>query len=560
MEHNETPRYLRIYNARMQIRQWVIALVGDEQRAHGVMQQVDHHIVHLVDACNRELDVVLGAALSVPPVQAVPPLAAQARILSYDASKPEAPQRQASEQPPVAATPRQTEASARAVPPKTQPPQMSPPPPVAPLPPVAPAQRVAPSSPPPARRAPAQPAAPAPRAGRPVIVQLPNASAGKPYSAALAEALRLSAPICDARLRGHERTGLVFDVETALLCGVPEEAGEYYFELSFRFADDHTPGPELRRRIQLTVNPDPKSLWKNLPSDREDPYWKPDAAKALLRPARTMVAASQRGRSHAHEGKFRDDDFVIDYLDDSGWYLLVVADGAGTAAASRRGSQRACAEVRAFVREQVGEFFNPGFMVALGAWNSGAGDEESRRTVSDAAYHLIAGAAHAALMGIKQESAQSGLAEKDFATTLLFVLARPIGNRWFVAAYWVGDGGIGIYRRGQEVRVLGEPDGGEFAGQTRFLTTAEVWAPEEIQRRIRLDVVPDFTAIVLMTDGVSDPKFDTETSLKLPERWDAVWGELEPRLQGDAPDAALLDWLDFWSTGNHDDRTIAVLH
>lgn len=548
MEQNEPPLNLRDFRVRQQVHALVDQVTKDLGRTNVVMQRIEPHIQRLVEACNRELDYVLGAALSVPPAHAVPPPATQARIHGYDMTKPET----AAHYPGGSLFPADN-ANPATLPAQGAPPQAMPQP-------VAPAHRIGPASPSPSGRVRPQPAASTPRPVRQPVVQLPNASAGKPYSAPLAEVLRLSAAIRDAHLHGHERTGLAFDAETALLCGVPEEAGEFLFELSYRFAGDHTPGPELRRRIQLTVNPDPKSLWKNLPSDREDPYWKPDAAKALLRPSRTMVAASQRGRSHAHEGRFRDDDFVIDYLDDSGWYLLVVADGAGTAAASRRGSQRACAEVRTFVREQVGAFFNPGFMVALGAWNTGAGDEEARRTVSDASYRLIAGAAHAALLGIKHESAQSGMAEKDFATTLLFALARPIGSRWFVAAYWVGDGGIGIYRRGQEVRVLGEPDGGEFAGQTRFLTTAEVWAPDEIQRRIRLDIVPDFTAIVLMTDGVSDPKFDTETSLKLVERWDALWEELEPLLQGEAPEAALLEWLDFWSTGNHDDRTIAALY
>ena len=65
--------------------------------------------------------------------------------------------------------------------------------------------------------------------------------------------------------------------------------------------------------------------------------------------------------------------------------------------------------------------------------------------------------------------------------------------------------------------------------------------------------------MVLMTDGVSDPKFETDAGLKLLMHWQLLWQDLATPLAAPAPDAALLDWLDFWSRGNHDDRTIALL-
>jgi hypothetical protein len=72
-----------------------------------------------------------------------------------------------------------------------------------------------------------------------------------------------------------------------------------------------------------------------------------------------------------------------------------------------------------------------------------------------------------------------------------------------------------------------------------------------------------------MTDGITDPKFETDANLNRVEKWDALWADLN----GDNADEArvdftdsseqmadqLLKWLDFWSPGNHDDRTIAIL-
>jgi Protein phosphatase 2C len=110
---------------------------------------------------------------------------------------------------------------------------------------------------------------------------------------------------------------------------------------------------------------------------------------------------------------------------------------------------------------------------------------------------------------------------------------------------------------------LSRADSGEFAGQTRFLTMAEVWQDSNgINDRIDFKVTPDITAIVAMTDGVSDPKFETDAKFAEANCWHELWKELaavglEPGNEKAADE--LLDWLGFWSVGNHDDRTLAVL-
>ena len=89
-----------------------------------------------------------------------------------------------------------------------------------------------------------------------------------------------------------------------------------------------------------------------------------------------------------------------------------------------------------------------------------------------------------------------------------------------------------------------------------------------LYQRLRFNIVPDFTALFLMSDGVSDPKFETDANLNNPDKWDNLWNDLinNPEhpvdLSDDNEEAKnqLLDWLDFWSPGNHDDRTIAILY
>ena len=68
-----------------------------------------------------------------------------------------------------------------------------------------------------------------------------------------------------------------------------------------------------------------------------------------------------------------------------------------------------------------------------------------------------------------------------------------------------------------------------------------------------------------MSDGVSDPKFETDANLNNPAKWDALWDDLKQNGvdltdDNEAAKDQLLDWLDFWSPGNHDDRTIAILY
>ena len=114
--------------------------------------------------------------------------------------------------------------------------------------------------------------------------------------------------------------------------------------------------------------------------------------------------------------------------------------------------------------------------------------------------------------------------------------------------------------------MLGMPDEGEYAGQTRFLTMPEIFSdPNKFYQRMNCRIVPDFTALFLMTDGVSDPKFETDANLKSYDKWSELWADLKENgveLIDDNEEAAcqLLNWLDFGSPGNHDDRTIAILY
>jgi len=435
--------------------------------------------------------------------------------------------------------------------------------------PASPTPSTAPSSPtanagkatsPPAPPVKVRPPPPPPPPPKPL--RLPNGNANREYSARLDSLIKI--PVDRLEYLGVWPPGLTLGAD-GVLSGMPQTAGEYSIPWR-RLGVSSTEGEFL-----LTINPDPRSLWKNLPSDRSDPFWKPDAdQRQASSPSAHVAAASVRGRSHAHVGSYRDDDFGM-YLPDGddpfGWHLICVADGAGGSKSSRRGSQVACAVVIEKLRDLLVE--SPADLAAeLDLRSRDASIEEK----SDGAfwtrtlYHVLGTAAAHAQAAVRKEAETLGTSIKDFSTTLLVAIVRRTSKgAWFVGAYWVGDGAIGMWDDGwTSPKLFGEPESGEFAGQTTFFTSEDFSRAESVQRRLRYTLVEDFGFLALMTDGISDPKFPTEQLLKAPEPWAAfqadIGGVLESLKRGDpGTDAQLLAWMDFWSAGNHDDRTLLLL-
>lgn len=352
--------------------------------------------------------------------------------------------------------------------------------------------------------------------------------------------------------------GLSFDADTSEIFGIPSQPGEFDLKVHFQYDPPSPADITPTSTCQLIVNPDPKTLWKNLDSDRTDKYWKEDTDTIYVpgNDGLAMIVASKRGRSHAHAGTFRDDDFKTDIDVLNGWRIMTVADGAGSAKKSREGSKIATRIANESVLKGLKGERGDKLKEALAAYNSDPSKVE--RPVKEELYYLFGNAAREAVQAITTVATTEGVPFKEFSTTLIITVHKKFEFGHFVGAYWVGDGGAGIYLKGQELNVLGKADSGEFAGQTRFLDTAMV-DPTEIMNRIRFKVVQDFTAVIAMTDGITDPKFETDANIENIQMWDALWSDLEPTTIAAKPNEALLDWLDFWSAGNHDDRTIGIL-
>jgi serine/threonine protein phosphatase PrpC len=412
--------------------------------------------------------------------------------------------------------------------------------------------------------------------GKAKPVSLPNGRVNQDYEVPF-DVESLLPGVAEYVFVGLSETGLRYDSENKRIVGKLLAPGSHTFTVHCLRRCWTDGQPVLKREFSIIVNPDPRSLWNQIETPLDCEFYKPDSncaradTAAMLAAAgkagvecKTMLAASQRGRSHAHEGKPRDDDFALHFDPETEWYILTVADGAGSAKYSRRGSEIACATVVDVCRAKIGEHGKEleRFIAEYRESN------DALKPVGDALYNILGTAVFRAYKEIESEAKTMNLPVKNFATTLIVSVCRRFDFGWFIGAFWVGDGGIGVYRRDPPyLKILGEPDGGEFAGQTRFLTMPEIFSPDGFYKRLRFDLMQDFTALVMMTDGVTDAKFETDANLLDIEHWRALMDDLAgANEEGTVVDFAkedadlkLLKWLDFWSKGNHDDRTIAIL-
>ncbi len=394
--------------------------------------------------------------------------------------------------------------------------------------------------------APPAPVPPLPRAK----ISLPNARVGTPFSARVEVRLDNGEPVSVEDVTFPDAFGLYFDKTSGVLSGTPTTSGDITLLVHWRWRD-RPPYPQEQLFI---INPDPRSLWKIVEPPADDRYFKPNIDhRQIVEPGTRIAAASRRGRSHEHVGSFRDDDFAIHHCNESGWSIMLVADGAGSAKNSRRGSQIATRCVADHLVALLSGERGQSLGQQVQNWSS-----EDRQAVGATFIRQFHQASIAAVNAITGEASQLAESVKSYSTTLLATVSLRCGDELFAAAFWMGDGAIAAYGPAGKVRVLGTPDSGEYAGQTRFLD-AEAVADPEFSKRISIGKWPEISHLLLVTDGVSDPWFETDNGLRNADKWDALVAEIAPCL-ADEPHAAerLAEWLNFFSPGNHDDRTIVA--
>lgn len=400
-------------------------------------------------------------------------------------------------------------------------------------------------------------------------LRIPNGTVSKPYEAKLDIEKFAAQDITSFSFEGLEAVGLGYDDSTGTIKGNPTQSGDIKITFLFKIAGDADDAPPHQKTFTLIINPDPKSLWKSIESNKEDPFWKEDNVTVFAPLGdRHILVSSKRGRSHANVGSFREDDFSFAALE-NGWNIVVVADGAGSAKVSRKGSAMACNGVVDYFKAPEATEGLAHFDTVLQQYNNGA-DEETGKSLNQFVYNTLGKAAFTVHKELEAFAKNEGLTLKDLSATLIFTLWKKYDIGYVFLSFGVGDCPIAVLNKEQtEVTLMNWIDVGEFGGGTRFITMPEIFSSDKFATRFGFKLMPDFSYLVMMSDGIYDPKFVVEAALPKIENWQAFLADLGGKngegitvvLDKDNKEIEqqLSRWMDFWSPGNHDDRTLAIV-
>ncbi len=413
-------------------------------------------------------------------------------------------------------------------------------------------------------------------------IAIKNANAKKEYDAILD--MSEFQNIVIKEIRNLEDIGLKFDSEINRIYGTPTVASTIDLEIIFYSKNDKKKSEDIKI-LPLIVNPDPKDLWKNIPSDKNTRFHKNDTdiySNSFL--DKKIVVASQRGRSHAQKGSCRDDDFKVNKLSDN-WEIVAVADGAGSAKYSRQGSKLATEFITSCFDEEIliSLTSNVEKFYAEQEINEELSKDEKKQKEEDFAKDKltikssIINVLYKQIYGLHNHLTEFSTKEeinlKDLHTTLIFALCKKFDFGYVILSFGVGDCPINIISTdNQKVKLLNTLDIGESSGGTRFITMREIFnenATIPMLNRFGIYKTDDFSKLFLMTDGIYDPKFVTENKLEDLETWNKFLSDLEgENEEGNTVNFnndteikfQLLKWTEFWSKGEHDDRTLAIIY
>ncbi len=382
-------------------------------------------------------------------------------------------------------------------------------------------------------------------------LRLPNAKQGQAYAASIFGAMAQPSGITLLGATFSDQTGLAVCLTSGQVSGTPTHNGIFSLEVRYTTGVDSKKAAH-RLTLGLLIAPDPKLLWKTLPSDKAGLFWREDEKTAFLEvPGGTAIGASKRGRSHAHAGGYREDDFQMTFV--NGWFTCVMCDGAGSSKYSRRAAEVLAESALACFNSHL-NYFDAALL-------------EPPHRVVDAikplANNIMLKVVEQSLANLDAEIQRllpQVLTPKDFASTLLLFACRQISSGWICITYSVGDGAIGVFSNSTGVANLQEGDTGEYSGQTRFFDEHCV---KDTAKRTRVEFFESLTGACIMTDGIADVYFDSTNAFADPACWERLLSDLtaascQPITVG--AELRLLHWLDFWSQGNHDDRTIILLN
>lgn len=271
------------------------------------------------------------------------------------------------------------------------------------------------------------------------------------------------------------------------------------------------------------------SLWKYVEISGAEPenYSEYCARNEKIRGGE-IIAAKARGKKHKHKGANCDDWYEVETLDD--WTFIAVSDGAGSKRFSRVGARVSCQEATSYIKEEMRRFKEerPGVLEALSLpldhpfftnLCTKLANIVQKGVIS--AYYAVQNAFEERSMDERYASVVGrALTLTDFAATLLVAVILPVKvgrkKEHVLISCQVGDGMIAAVRESgpfaDALCLLGEADGGSYAGETVFLTSGKMKNIETLMKRTRI-TRREISAVLVMTDGVADDYYPSDPEL-----------------------------------------------
>ena len=394
---------------------------------------------------------------------------------------------------------------------------------------------------------------------------LPKAQAGRPYVTFIGGDVLSTNPLAVYSCTDLEKIGLHYFADKNQITGIPKKSGSFDFQFNIREYNESGMEELSTHTLRLIVEDEYDFPIKD--PDETDPYWKPNDSVFTIavnrgkkkRLKKDIAAASKRGYQHIEKGKIREDDFYVRYDPHTRWYALAVADGSGKSKYSRKGSKIACISAVDSCLERLA--IHSRKLKKLTIRYTWRRSEHLRREIVGKLHEIIASSVMDAYSDIVDEATRFQCKPDDYATTLLMCICKKFEFGWLIGTFGVGDGAACVYHQNKwNANLMG---GNELPSTKLFLTTPGILEPSGLAQRICFTIVDDFSALFLMTNGVSNPKFDGEADLPCFELWNRFWDDISSQVNfsGKINDIGeeLLKWLDFWTPGKYDDRTIALL-
>ncbi|MDR2350221.1 MAG: protein phosphatase 2C domain-containing protein, partial [Deltaproteobacteria bacterium] len=308
----------------------------------------------------------------------------------------------------------------------------------------------------------------------------------------------------------------------------------------------------------------------------------------------SVVAACSRGRYHASARKQCEDRFYFSVNTPTGWNAFAVADGAENARHSGKGAELASVAackyfLHYFSNKNVCDFFEKKART-LEEWsghfaanfyndsyflvNKYRNGLELDKLIYSVVYKTYMTIADEVAMKSKVSAEPAALSDYDSTLTLLAFKKFDFG--YFLISFLMGDGCAALFDWNGSGRVmpLGTPDSAASEGTAACLTRPGEVTPEKVKNKTFFAFAKSFETLILATDGVTDPFFQTARDFSDEKKWLKFHEETLKKGANDIKGASglfsrnasieekvasLAAWIDFDSPGHNDDRAMIII-